>query len=98
MNMHSEYDLGQAMALLSIQATNEGIYIHQMGGFDTSEASRLFKITEDYKVVVAFTIGYRGDAETLPSKLLKLEQSPRLRRTVGESVFTGYFGQKADFL
>lgn len=92
------YDLGQAVATLSIQASYEGVYVHQMGGFDASVAMRLLEIPEEYKVLVAFTLGYRGDENILPPNLQKFETSPRTRRPVGESVFTGSFGHKADFL
>jgi len=97
-NKSHAYDLGQAVATLSLQAMAEGVYTHQMGGFDASAAELALDIPADYKVLVAFTLGYPGDAEILPPNLQKLEMSPRSRRTVGESVFTGSFGHKADFL
>jgi len=96
-NAHA-YDLGQAMATLSLQASYEEVYVHQMGGFDASAAMRLLEIPDEYTVLVAFTLGYRGNENILPPNLQKLEISPRSRRSVGESVFTGSFGHKADFL
>lgn len=97
-NVYHAYDLGQAMAMLSIQSTHEGVYVHQMGGFNATEAERLLGIPEGYKVMTAFTLGYLGNEEGLHPNLQKLELSPRNRRPVGESVFTGSFGQKAFFL
>ena len=97
-NRSYAYDLGQAVATLSLQATAEGVYAHQMGGFDAQAAALAFEIPEEYKVLVVFTLGYLGDAEILNPNLYKLELSPRIRRSAGESVFTGSFGQKADFL
>jgi nitroreductase len=97
-NKYYDYDLGQAVAMLSLQAISEGIYAHQMGGFDASKAASIFKIPEDYKVLVAFTLGYLGDPASLHHKLQKMEISPRTRRSSGEFVFTGSFGNKADFL
>jgi len=49
-------------------------------------------------VMTVFTLGYLGNEEGLHPNLQKLELSPRNRRPVGESVFTGSFGQKAFFL
>jgi hypothetical protein len=69
-----------------------------MGGFDADAAALAFEIPSDYKVMVAFTLGYRGDASDLHPNLMKLEESPRTRRPASESVFTGSFGHKADFL
>jgi nitroreductase len=97
-NGYAAYDLGQAMAMVSLQAQHEGIYTHQMGGFDADAAALAFEIPSDYKVMVAFTLGYRGDASDLHPNLMKLEESPRTRRPSSESVFTGSFGHKADFL
>jgi len=97
-NKSYAYDLGQAVAMLSLQAMAEGVYTHQMGGFDALAAEQVLDIPADHKVLVAFTLGYLGDVELLPLNLQKPETSPRTRRSVGESVFTGSFGHKADFL
>jgi len=97
-NKSYAYDLGQAVATLSLQAISEGIYTHQMGGFDATKAASIFEIPEDYKVLVVFALGYLGDIETLHHKLQKLEISPRVRHSTGDFVFTGSFGHKADFL
>jgi len=92
------YDLGQAVATLSLQAISEGLYTHQMGGFDSSVVSVALEIPDDYKVLVVFAIGYLGDTEILPPNLHKLEMSPRTRRPIAETVFTESFGNKAHFL
>jgi nitroreductase len=92
------YDLGQSVAMLSLQAMTEGVYTHQMGGFDSDAASKSLEIPDEYKALVAFTLGYRGDAGILHPNLLNLEQSSRVRRNSGEFVFTGSFGHKAEFL
>lgn len=97
-NGYAGYDLGQAMAMLSLQAQHEGIYTHQMAGFDSDAAALAFEMPDDYKVMVAFTLGYRSDSMILHSSLQKLEESPRTRRPSSESVFTKEFGHKADFL
>jgi|APIni6443716594_1056825.scaffolds.fasta_scaffold04418_2 nitroreductase len=97
-NKSYAYDLGQAVATLSLQAIAEGIYTHQMGGFDATKAAGLFEIPEDYKALVVFTLGYLGDHGELHHKLQKLELSPRIRRSAREFVFTGSFGHTADFI
>lgn len=97
-NKNCEYDLGQAVASLSLQAVSEGIYTHQIGGFDTDQVTLSLEIPSEYKVMSAFTLGYLGDPEQLHPKLKKLEFTPRSRRHLNETVFTGKFGQQADFL
>ncbi len=98
LNKSYAYDLGQAVATLSLQATADGIYAHQMGGFDADAAALALNIPSDYKVLVAFTLGYLGEVENLHPNLSKLELTPRARRPVSQTVFTGSFGHKADFL
>jgi len=97
-NGYHAYDLGQAMAMLSIQSTHEGVFVHQMGGFNATEAERLLDIPEGYKVMTAFTLGYISNETELHPNLQKQELGARVRRPSGESVFTGAFGQKACFL
>lgn len=98
LNKSSEYDVGQAVATLSLQAVCEGLYVHQMGGFDAELAAMKLEIPVDYKVLIAFTLGYLGDPESLHPNLKKLEYTPRSRRPLSETVYTGSFGHKADFL
>lgn len=97
-NTAHAYDLGQAVATLSLQAMAEGVYTHQMGGFDSETAASSLEIPVEYKALVAFTLGYLGDAELLHPNLKKLEFSARMRRSISETVFTGSFGHKADFI
>jgi nitroreductase len=98
LNKSRFYDLGQAVAMLSVQATAEGVYVHQMGGFDADAAARNTSIPDDMEAVTAFTLGYRGDANQLHPNLLRSENSPRSRRPLDETVFAGAYGSKADFL
>jgi nitroreductase len=92
------YDLGQAVAMLSVQAVSEGLYVHQIGGFDRDVVASKLEIPLTYSVVTAFTVGYRGNPEVLHPNLLRLELSPRTRKPLDEFVFDGKFGQKASFL
>jgi nitroreductase len=97
-NSSRNYDLGQAVANLTFQATAENLYMHQMGGFNASLAASLLKIPVDYEVKVVIALGYRGDPEVLHPNLLKLEYAERSRRSLEETVFTGKFGKPAVFL
>src|SRR5262245_4816799 len=45
-NPYAYYDLGQAVAHLSVQATALGLRVHQMAGFDHEEARKLFQVPE----------------------------------------------------
>ncbi|HPG33160.1 MAG: nitroreductase family protein [Lentimicrobiaceae bacterium] len=95
-NISALYDLGQSVASLTFQAGALGLYVHQMGGFNTSEAARLFEIPEDYTVATAIAIGHLGDPAMLHENLQKMETAPRQRRQANEFVFGAKFGQPSE--
>lgn len=97
-NSSYKYDVGQAVAFLSLQAMAEGVYVHQMGGFDKELAGRLLEVPENYKVITAIAMGYSGNPEVLHENLKLLEFAPRARKPLEEFVFTGKFGEKANFI
>lgn len=97
-NPTSWYDLGQAMAMLSVQATEEGLFVHQMTGFDKEKLTNSLNIPENHTIVTVFNIFYLGDGEGLRDAIKKIETSPRTRRNIKETVFTGKFGNGASFL
>src|SRR5882672_9989366 len=43
-NRHAWYDTGQATALLTVQATSMGLFVHQMAGFDGAKAREVFAL------------------------------------------------------
>ena len=88
------YDTGQAIAHLSIEATNQGLLMHQMGGFDKEKARELFEIPEESEPLVVIALGYYGDLNTLPEDLQKREETPRKRNTMDSFAFAGKFGEK----
>lgn len=88
-NNHAWYDLGQAVAHLSVQAGALGLYVHQMGGFDKNKARELLSIPDDCEAVVAIAIGYLGDISGQPEEVQKRELAPRSRRPLEETVYAG---------
>jgi nitroreductase len=80
------YDLGQSVAHLSIQATAEGLYVHQMAGFSPERARATFAIADGFDAIVAFAIGPIGDPDSLPDDLRERELRPRTRRPLSETV------------
>lgn len=95
-NRYAWYDLGQAVALLSVQATAEGLSLHQMGGFDAEKARQAYGIPQDYEAVVAIALGYRGEPHDLPDDLRERELMPRSRKPVQEFVFANGWGQPVE--
>lgn len=80
----AEYDLGQAVAHLSLQAHNDGLYVHQMGGFNVDELREAFALEDRFTPVSVMTIGKLGAPEQLPDELKDRELAPRTRTPLGE--------------
>ena len=87
------YDVGQAVAMLSIQATHEGLFVHQMGGYDKSKAKELFELPESVEPLVVMSIGYSGEAKELHPNLQPMEKAERVRNNFDTFVFTNKFGE-----
>jgi nitroreductase len=86
-NRSAQYDLGQAVAHLSVQATHLGIGVHQIGGFYPEKARQLFEVSEDYEVVTGLVLGYFGSPDSLPPPLQQRELAPRKRKELQEISF-----------
>ncbi|PPL20376.1 nitroreductase family protein [Microterricola pindariensis] len=82
----AQYDLGQAVAHLSVQAHAEGLHVHQMGGFDRAAISAAFDLAESFVPTSVMTIGKLGDAAALPEALREREVAPRVRLALDEIV------------
>lgn len=96
-NLWYGYDVGQAVAHLSIQATHEGLFVHQMGGFDAEKISSLLHIPEDHEALTVFVIGYMGDYSVLHPNLQQPEMAERQRKSQHEFIFSKKYGQKLKF-
>lgn len=92
-NRHAFHDVGASAALLAIQATALGLLLHQMAGFDVPRPREVYSIPEGYEPVAAIALGYLGDAQTLPERLLQRELAPRIRKPLESFVFSGNWDQ-----
>ena len=85
----ARYDLGQAVAHLTVQAQHEGLHTHQMGGFDGARIAQAFGIADHLEVVSITAIGVLGDVDALPEPLREREVAPRMRKPLDELVVGG---------
>jgi len=90
-----QYDAGQSVALLSVEAMNQELYVHQMGGFDRKKIAAHFGVPEEYKPVTVLAIGYIGNPDKLEGGLKNSELSERDRFDFDEFVFSGNFGENS---
>lgn len=83
---HAIYDLGQAVAHLSAQATADTIVVHQMGGFDADALGSALGLSQAHRVITVMTLGFQGDPADLPDNLQEREAAPRVRKPLAEVV------------
>ena len=91
-NPYAHYDVGQAMAHLTIQAMACDLYIHQMGGFRRDKAREVLEIPSRFEPVVSAAIGYLGPPTTLSKSIRERELAPRTRHPLSEIAFGGKWG------
>ena len=92
-NRHAFHDVGAALANLAIQATANGLFIHQMAGFDVPKTKETYGIPEGYEPVEAVALGYMGDPQALNEKLQQRALAPRSRKPLEDFVFSGNWNQ-----
>jgi nitroreductase len=97
-NRNAQYDVGAATAWLSVEATAQGLFVHQMAGFDPEKARQVFGIPKEWDAIAAIAIGYPGDPASLPQPLHDRELAPRTRKPLGEFVMSGNWGHTASFV
>ena len=81
------HDLGAANENMFLEAFNQGLIMHEMGGFDVQKAIEVFNIPEDFEIGVMIAIGYQDKHTVLPERFREKAFSPRERRkSVGDSI------------
>ena len=80
------YDLGQAVAHLSVQAHHDGLHVHQMGGFDRDALRAAFDLESRFEPLTVIALGPIGDPSNLPEVLQQRESAPRERRPLADTL------------
>ncbi|WBB65979.1 nitroreductase family protein [Micromonospora sp. WMMD812] len=73
------YDLGQAMAHLTVQATALGLHVRQVTRFDRAGLATELDLPGDVRPLVVAAVGRLGDPYALPPDLLARETALRHR-------------------
>jgi nitroreductase len=92
-NRHALYDVGQAAAYLTLQATELGLYVHQMAGFDVAKAGQLLDIPEGYEPAAMMAVGYLGDSESREESPRHHDRPRRIRKPLESLLFEGAWGK-----
>jgi nitroreductase len=86
------HDLGAANENMFLEAFNQGLIMHEMGGFDVQKAREVFNVPEDYEVGIMIAIGYQDAYHVLPDRLRHKAFTPRVRKPLSEIVFIEEIG------
>lgn len=97
-NRWAHYDTGQAVAVLTVQASALGLRVHQMGGFSQDKAARELGVPADHTAMAAIAVGHPGAPEALPEDVRASELSPRKREPLAGLVFEGRWGERPRLL
>ena len=93
-NPHAWYDMGQAVGILTLQATAQGLSLRQMEGFDREKARAACRIPDGFDPIVVIAMGYAGDPESLSNERHRdAERQPRKRKSISDFVYENQFGQ-----
>ena len=87
------HDLGAANENMFLEAFNQGLIMHEMGGFDVQKAIEIFKIPEDFEIGIMIAIGYQDKHSVLPERFRQKAYSPRERRKLSEIAFVEEIGK-----
>ncbi|NQX92165.1 MAG: nitroreductase family protein [Flavobacteriales bacterium] len=85
------YDVGLAVGNLSIQATAEGLHLHQMGGVHFDVLDKNIGVVEPFESIAVIALGHKGSPDLLPEPLAERETAERTRKELSDIVFEGQF-------
>ncbi|SBT52733.1 nitroreductase family protein [Micromonospora narathiwatensis] len=81
------YDLGQAVAHLTVQATALGLHVHQLTRFDRAGLAAELDLPVGVRPLVVAAVGHLGDPYTLPAELRARETGLRHRQPLAALLF-----------
>ncbi len=80
----AKYDVGQAVAHLTVQAHHDGLHAHQMGGFTADGLREAFGFDERFAAISVTALGVLGSPDDLPDVLREREVAPRTRTSLDD--------------
>ena len=87
------HDLGAANENMFLECFNQGLIMHEMGGFNVKLAREIFNIPDDYEVGIMIAVGYQGTNDSLPEKFKVKNTKPRERKHLSQIAFLEDLGQ-----
>ena len=97
-NAAALHDLGQASGYLALEATAQGLAVHQMIGILPDRVRELFQVPDGVLPLTGLVIGYAGDPGLLPEKIRDRDAGRRPRKPLAEFVFSRRWGTTSPFV
>jgi len=92
-NRWGQYDSGAAAMNICIQATDMGLMVHQMGGFDSDQAGKKFSIPDQFTPMAMMAVGYQLPLDQIEGEVRDRETAGRVRHSLGNNFFDGKWGK-----
>lgn len=87
---YAEYDLGQSVGHLTVQAQSMGLGVHQFAGFDHDAVAAEFAVPASWQVTTGIAIGQYADRGLVDPKW---DGRDRVRNPLSTFVFSERFGE-----
>jgi nitroreductase len=95
-NIHAWHDVGAASENMFLQATQLGLAMHEMAGFDRIRAREVYAVPDGWECVAMIAIGHPGSADDLAEPQRTKETAPRVRKPLSEIISGSRFGEPFD--
>lgn len=86
-NPTAQYDLGQAVFAMVLEAFHLGMIAHEMSGFDHKKVVELLDIPDEYEPISVTVFGYHGDDKQLNEAFYRREHRERVRKPIEDLLF-----------
>ena len=87
LNRFAFHDTGMAVGNLLAQATDLGLFVHQMGGYDNESAKTVLNLPATYEPLAMMAVGYKGDPAVLPEAVAAREEKRSERNPLEKFAF-----------
>ena len=81
-----QFDSGMATLSLLLGAVQEGLMGHPMAGYDAAGVKKALDIPDEYHVLCVASLGYEGPIDLLDERTRAKDESPRVRKELGEII------------
>ena len=88
------YDVGQAAAHLTLQATAMGLHTHQFAGFDHEALAEALGVPPTHQLLTGIAIGVSGDPAEVDERTAARDHRDRVRKPLSAWAFRGRFGEE----